>query len=148
MRCRELTFGWHWLAFLLAQAPALHAATYYVNSISALSSRISSAVAGDEIVVSNGVYGTSASLGISRVGTAANRILIRAETIGGVEITGTSGFSFNSGAAYVTVQGFKFTHASSISMGSSADHCCLTRNVIELSITGSNAVSYVNISGD
>jgi len=54
-----------------------------VNSIGGLTTRINSAVAGDEIVVSNGVYATSASLGITRAGTAANRILIRAETVGG-----------------------------------------------------------------
>lgn len=124
------------------------AATYYVGSITNLATRINSAVAGDEIVVSNGVYTTSASIGISRAGTAANRILIRAETIGGVEINGTHGFSFNSGAAYVTVQGFKFTHAASINMGGSAHHCRLTRNIIELAIPTGSDVSYLNISGD
>src|SRR5687767_5600581 len=106
------------LAFLTTQAGGVSAATCYVNSISALTTRINAAVAGDEIVVSNGVYNTSASLGVSRAGTAANRILIRAETVGGVEITGSHGFSFNNGAAYVTVQGFKFTHAASIHMTS------------------------------
>ncbi len=124
------------------------AATYYVGSIASLTSRIGSAVPGDEIVLSNGVYVTSASIGISRAGTAANRILIRAETIGAVEITGTHGFSFNSGAAYVTVQGFKFTHAAAISMGSSANHCRLTRNIVELTVPTGSDVSYVNISGD
>jgi len=119
-----------------------------VNSISALTTRINAAAAGDEIVVSNGVYTTTSSLGISRAGTAANRILIRAETVGGVEINGTHGFSFNSGAAYVTVQGFKFTHAASINLTTSAHHCRLTRNVIELAIPATNDVSYVNISGD
>ena len=124
------------------------AATYYVGSIASLTSRLGSALPADEIVVSNGVYVTTASIGIGRSGTAANRILIRAETVGGVEITGTHGFSFNSGAAYVTVQGFKFTHAAAISMGSSANHCRLTRNIIELTIPTGSDVSYVNIGGD
>lgn len=135
--------------FVGAMAPVTgFAVTYYVNSIATLTTRINAVVAGDEIVVSNGVYTTSTSLGISRAGTAANRIVIRAETVGGVEIAGTHGFSFNSGAAYVTVQGFKFTHAASISMGSSAHHCRLTRNIIQLTIPATNDVSYVNISGD
>ena len=134
-------------AMLFAAFPAA-AATYYVNSVSALTTRINAALPGDEIVVSNGVYTTTASLSFSRAGTAANRILIRAETVGGVEITGTHGFSFNSGAAYVTVQGFKFTHANSINMTASAHHCRLTRNIIELTIPATNDVSYVNISGD
>jgi poly(beta-D-mannuronate) lyase len=124
------------------------AATYYIGSIASLTSRIGSALPGDEIVVSNGVYVTSASIGISRAGTVASRILIRAETVGGVEITGTHGFSFNGGAAYVTVQGFKFTHAAAISMGSSANHCRLSRNIVELTIPTGSDVSYVNISGD
>src|SRR4029077_6655893 len=73
------------------------AATYYVGSIASLTSRIGSAVPGDEIVLSNGLYVTSDSIGISHAGTAASRILIRAETVGAVEINGTHGFSFNSG---------------------------------------------------
>jgi len=139
-----------WCALVCAVVWAfpLPAATYYVNSISSLTTRINAALPGDEIVMSNGVYTTTASLGISRAGTAANRILIRAETVGGVEVNGTHGFSFNSGAAYVTVEGFKFTHANSINMTSGAHHCRLTRNVIQLTIPATNDVSYVNISGD
>jgi len=138
---------WLPVCLLAGMFPA-SATTYYVGSMASLTTRINSAVAGDEIIVSNGVYATSASLGISRAGTAANRIVIRAETIGGVEIAGTHGFSFNSGASYVTVQGFKFTHAAAISMGSSANHCRLTRNIIALTIPATNDVSYINISGD
>lgn len=146
---RELTrLGLWLLVCLLAPATSLSAATYYVGSIANLTTRINAAVAGDEIVVSNGVYTTSASLGISRAGTAANRIIIRAETVGGVEIAGTHGFSFNSGAAYLTVQGFKFTHAASINMSGSAHHCRLTRNIIELAIPVGSDVSYININGD
>jgi len=133
---------------MLAMALPVSAATYYVNSVSTLTARINAALPGDEIVVSNGVYTTTASLGISRTGTAPNRILIRAETVGGVEITGTHGFSFNNGAAYVTVQGFKFTHAASINLTTSSHHCRLTRNIIQLTIPATNDVSYVNISGD
>src|SRR2546425_8041040 len=100
----------HFAGGLLALALPAIAATYNVGSIASLTTRINSAVAGDIIIVSNGVYTTSASIGINRVGTAANPILIRAETTGGVEINGTHGFSLNSGASYITIQGFKFTH--------------------------------------
>jgi hypothetical protein len=143
------SFGRSWLlACMMAQTLSLSAATYYVGSIANLTTRLNSAVAGDEIVVSNGVYTTSASLGINRVGTAANRIVIRAETVGGVEITGTHGFNLNSGATYITIQGFKFTHAASIGISSGASFCRLTRNVIQLAIPATNDVSYLNISGN
>lgn len=124
------------------------AATYRVASIADLTARINSAAAGDVIVVSNGVYSTRESIGIACAGTAANPILICAQTVGGVEIKGTHGFSFNPGASYVTVQGFKFTHAASINMTIGAHHCRLTRNLIELTIPARSDVSYVNISGD
>src|SRR5512137_1464705 len=133
------------LTLLPAAAPA---ATYQVSSIAELTSRISAAVAGDTIIVMNGAYTTSSSIGVSRVGTAANPILIQAETVGGVEITGTHGFTLNSPAAYVTIRGFKFTHAAAIGIGSGTSHCRLTRNLIELTIPATNDVSYVNISGD
>jgi hypothetical protein len=133
------------LSILCTRAPA---ATYQVSSIAALTSRISAAVPGDIIIVQNGVYTTSASLGINRAGTAANPIVIRAETVGGVELTGTHGFSLSSPAAYVTVQGFKFTHAAAINISGGTSHCRFTRNVIQLTIPAGSDVSYFNISGD
>src|SRR5690349_14548531 len=92
------------------------AATYTVTSIADLNTRISSAVAGDIIIVQDGVYTTSSSIGVTRTGTAANPILIRAQTVGGVEITGTHGFNISSPAAYIIVEGFKFTHSNSLSI--------------------------------
>ena len=124
------------------------AATYFVSSISELQSRINAAAAGDIIVVRDGLYTTSASISINRVGTAANPILIQAETIGGSEIAGTSGFHFDSPAAYVTVQGFRFTHEGNISIASGTSHCRLTRNDIALAIPAGSDVSYININGD
>jgi autotransporter-associated beta strand protein len=124
------------------------AATYQVSSISELNSRISSAVAGDTIIVSNGVYTTTSSIAVTKAGTAANPILIQAQTIGGVDIRGSHGFNLNSPAAYITVQGFRFTHTNALSIGSGTSHCRFTRNTIELSIPPTNDISYINISGD
>jgi poly(beta-D-mannuronate) lyase len=138
-------FGWTWLfvALIVQTLPSL-GATYRVGSIASLTTRINGAVAGDEIVVSNGVYTTSASIGIDRVGTAANRIVIRAETIGGVEIAGTHGFSLNNGAACVTIQGFKFTHiAGRDAINNGATFCRFTRNVFECSGEG----NYLLVAG-
>jgi poly(beta-D-mannuronate) lyase len=133
---------------VLFLATSTRATTYTVSSISELNTRISAAVAGDTIIVTNGVYNSSSTISINRQGTVANPITIMAQTIGGVEITGSRGFSFSSPAAYVTVQGFKFTHTNSISIPSGTSHCRLTRNIIELSIPDTNDISYINISGD
>jgi poly(beta-D-mannuronate) lyase len=132
----------------LALALAASAATTSVNSLSALQTAINSAVAGDEIVVQNGTYTSTAAITINRVGEPGSPILIRAESVGGVTIGGSAGFRFASPAGYVTVQGFVFTHAGSINMPSGTHHLRLTRNVIQLTIPAGSDVSYVNISGN
>ncbi|HSU53827.1 MAG TPA: chondroitinase-B domain-containing protein [Candidatus Dormibacteraeota bacterium] len=134
--------------FLLLACTRAPAATYTVSSISELNSRISSAVAGDTIIVSNGIYTTTSSIAVTKVGTAASPITIQAQTIGGVEIKGTHGFNLNSPAAYIVIQGFKFTHTNSLSVGTGTSHCRFTRNTIQLSIGPTNDISYINISGD
>jgi poly(beta-D-mannuronate) lyase len=125
------------------------AATNTVSSISELNTRIASAVAGDVIIVTNGIYSSSSAINITRTGTAAKPITIMAQTIGGVEITGAKGFTLSSPAAYITIQGFKFTHTNNISISTGTSHCRFTRNIIQLSIPfQTNDISYINISGD
>src|SRR5262245_56151947 len=122
------------LGFILHFPFHAPSATYSVSSITDLNSRISIAVAGDVIIVQNGVYTTSSSLAVTRTATAANPILIRAQSVGGVEITGTHGFNMSSPAAYIIIDGFKFTHSNSLSISTGTSHCRFTRNIIELSI--------------
>src|ERR1051326_2007717 len=91
-----------WAACLLALASlssAAFAATYTVTSISQLNSQISGAVPGDTIILQNGIYTNNSSITVTKVATAANPITIRAETVGGVEIRGSSAFSLSSPAA-------------------------------------------------
>jgi poly(beta-D-mannuronate) lyase len=133
---------------LLIPALAASATTYVVNSIPALQAQINSAVAGDTIVVANGIYTTTAAITVNRAGAAGNPITIMAETISGVTIQGTHGFVFSGPAAYVTVEGFRFLHANSINIPSSTHHIRLLRNFIDLNIAAGADVSYVNISGD
>jgi hypothetical protein len=138
------------MAWVLAAglACAASGATYTVTSYSQLQTQINSAVAGDTIIVANGTYSADSTLTINRTGTAAAPIVIAAETIGGVEIRGSRGISFSSPAAYITLKGFKLTHASSISIPSGTKFIRLTRNIIELTIPKGSDVSYLNISGD
>jgi hypothetical protein len=142
-RTRTLLAG-----LLLLPALAASAATYVVNAIPDLQSRISAAAPGDTIVVANGTYTTSAAITVNCAGTAASPITIAAESIGGVTIDGTHGFVFASPAAYVEVRGFRFLHANSINIPSSTHHIRLLRNFIDLNIAPGSDVSYVNISGN
>src|SRR5690242_16501842 len=134
------------LAALAAMACAVtaSAATYEVNSIATLQSTIDNAVAGDVIVMQNGVYTTDAYITVNRQGTEAEPIRILAQTVGGVEITGTHGFDVTSPAAYVEINGFLFTHASGRNqIRSGATHIRFVHNFFQC--TGEGA--YLTVAG-
>jgi poly(beta-D-mannuronate) lyase len=131
------------LACMMLAATA-SAATYEVNSILDLQARINTAVAGDVIIVHNGVYTTTSAITVNRQGTATDPIRIVAQTIGGVEITGAQGFNITSPAAHIVIEGFLFTHTSGrIQIRSGATHVRFTRNFFEC--TGDGA--YLTIAG-
>jgi len=106
-----------------APAPNAQAATptpaptapgpHLVDSIAALQAAISAAGPGDTITVKNGVYTTSAPLLVDRAGRNGQPITIAAESVGGVEIGGSSGFHVAAPAAYVVISGFVLSHAQS-----------------------------------
>ena len=118
--------------------------THFVSSIADLQSRINGAGPGDVIIVRNGVYTTSAAITVNRRGTADRPIKIFAQSLGGVEITGTHGFTVRSPATYVEIWGFLLTHVSGRnSIASGATHIRFTRNIFEN--TGSGA--YLTVGG-
>jgi len=112
----------------------IKATIYNVGTLVDLSTRISGAQPGDQIILSNGVYTTANIINISCTGTATRPILIAAQSIGGARIGGTDGFNFI-GANYVTIQGFYFTYTNSGTQGLIVDtastHCRITRNIFE-----------------
>ncbi|MBC3844794.1 T9SS type A sorting domain-containing protein [Winogradskyella echinorum] len=61
-------------------------------------------VAGDEIILANGVYNTDERIDFIGNGTPSDPIIFRAETPGGVKFTG--GLQMNIGGDYVIVDGF------------------------------------------
>jgi poly(beta-D-mannuronate) lyase len=100
-----------------------------IDSIAALVTALKTVAPGDVLTLKNGVYTTSGQITVRAVGTAERPIVIRAETPGGVEISGTHGFKASEPATHLIITGFKLTHAagkSSIAEGTS--HVRFTRN--------------------
>jgi chondroitinase B-like protein len=119
--------------------------TFRVSTISALQSRINSAIAGDLIILTNGVYTTTGAITINRQGTSQHPIVISADTIGGAEIRGSASFILSSPAAFVTIRGFRLTHAiGTVQAQAGTSHCRFTRNVFQLTGEG----RYLLVSGD
>ena len=103
--------------------------TTTVTSISALQSAIDSSDPGDTIVLKNGTYSVSSavSLGSGASGTSTEPVTIKAETVGGVTLTGASSFSF-SGVHDISIQGFRFTQSTTMDVGSSSKAVDFVRN--------------------
>jgi poly(beta-D-mannuronate) lyase len=116
-----------------------------VSSLADLQSAISKAVAGDLIMLSNGVYTTDADIAIDKQGKANEPITIMAQSIGGVEINGKGGFNILGNASYIVIKGFKFTHpASKAKTGGNTSFCRWTQNIFETPGTG----EYLTIAGN
>ena len=119
--------------------------TFRVSSLSALQSRINSALPGDLIILTNGIYTSTATINIDRQGTSQNPITIAADTIGGAEIRGSASFSVNSPAAWIVIRGFRLTHSiGTVQARAGTSHIRLTRNVFQLTGNG----RYLLVSGD
>src|SRR6266540_2619614 len=134
------------LALMILVRPfATSAATYEVDSLSALQARINTAAPGDVIVMKDGLYTTAAPIAIDRKGSAGKPIRIVANTPGGVTIAGTDGFDVAGTAAYLEIDGFLFTHGSGkTQVRSGAAHIRFTHNVFECAGDG----AYITIAGD
>jgi poly(beta-D-mannuronate) lyase len=121
-----------------------------VPDLDQLAAAIGRAVPGDCVVLANGSYQASALVPVARSGTAAARITISAESIGGVTISGSAGFRIDAPSAHVTVRGFRFTHAGGMRVAAGTSNILVTRNHFEipgggtfLIVAGSdNVVSY------
>ncbi|MCX6956268.1 MAG: hypothetical protein NTV51_29390, partial [Verrucomicrobia bacterium] len=132
-------------ALALATALAASAATKVLTSLEALQQALATAAPGDTLTLKNGTYATSGPLTVSRPGTARAPLTIAAETVGGVTLTGKSGFKFTSPAAHVTVEGFVFAHASGQTViAAGATHVRLSRCVFECTGEG----PYLTVTGD
>ena len=128
-------------------ASQLSAEEIRVDSLSDLRSAIANASPGDKIIVTDGKYINEGPIDIASAGTKTAQIEISAETVSGVEISGSVGFSFKSPAAYVILQGFRLTHkAGTLVLPAGTHHCRIARNIFELNVARRSA--YMTVSGD
>jgi len=122
-------------------------ATIKVGSLAEFEKAIATANYGERIVLADGVYTSTGVIHIKRQGSAQHPILICAQTVGGAEINGAGSFTFDSEAAYVILQGFKFTHAPEIiKVPPEASHCRISRCTFELAVKGRSP--YLEIAGN
>lgn len=121
--------------FLIASG-LLCAKDFHVNSASGFSSALSAITAGDTITILNGSY-ANWNIAFNTNGTTSSPILLRAETTGGVTLTGTSSIKIS--GVYLVVDGFTFTNGYIASGGvvefrssgtNYANHCRLTNTTI------------------
>jgi poly(beta-D-mannuronate) lyase len=132
-------------AALIIAPPIARAETHHAASLAELKSKLSVAVAGDTIVVRNGAYTTTGAISIKQGGEAGNPIVVTAETVGGVELTGTHGFNVVEPASHVAIVGFKLTHASGKNtIGAGTSHVRFSRNTFQCSGDG----PYLSVAGD
>src|SRR5258705_5632114 len=119
--------------------------TITVSSITDLQKAIDQAKPGDIILLTNGVYTTTADITVSTSGTALKPVTIAAQNQGAAEITGSGGFNLLSPAAYIIIRGFKFTHAASKARSAAGTSFCQwTHNIFETPGVG----EYLTIAGN
>ena len=116
-----------------------------VSSLSDLQRAIDTAMPGDVVRLSNGVYTAQEDIVINRQGTKGQPIIITSETPGGAEITGSGGFRISRPASYITIRGFRFTHAAGRAKSDSGTRFCRwTENFFRTPGKG----DYLLINGD
>jgi len=136
----------------LASNMQMFAGSITVTTIAQLQTEINKATAGTEIIVKNGNYITSGQITVNDIqGTDNESIIIRAETIGGVTISGKDGFVLQGTTQYVIIKGFVFKHEAYRSLYNTASYCTFTRNVYECikdsEADANSSSSYLAISG-
>ena len=120
-------------------------AQLYYNDCDDLQSAVNSATSGGTFIVTNGTYNDFEST-FENQGSAANPIIIKAESVGGVILTGESKFVFKK-SAHCILEGFTFDATSDETLVKleGCNNIRITRNVFELSTTES--VKWVFIGG-
>lgn len=132
------------LVFQLLPAAAVFAQTY-VNDGEDLQDFVNAAAPGDTFIVTNGTYNDFES-SFTGIGTASQPIVVQAETIGGVTLTGDSHFTFKK-AAHIILKGFVFDAQGDNTLVKleGSNNIRITRNVFELQTP--DPIKWVYIGG-
>lgn len=133
------------LSLWISNAQAVLARTIVVASLPELQKAINTAVAGDVILLKDGVYVSTGDILVKCMGTAAMPVTIAAQNIGAAEITGSGGINIQKPASYVVVRGFKLTNAAAKNeLGAGTSFCRFTGNIFESAGEG----NYLSIVGN
>ncbi|MBL0024232.1 MAG: T9SS type A sorting domain-containing protein [Saprospiraceae bacterium] len=132
------------ITLLLFSFGNLNSQTYYTDS-KKLVTAVNSSPQGGVFIVKNGTYNDFDPT-FSVVATEMNPIIIKAETVGGVKLTGESNVVLKK-SEYVTLEGFVFdgTGDNTLVKLEGCNHIRITRNVFELKTTES--IKWVFVGG-
>ncbi|MBC7796319.1 MAG: right-handed parallel beta-helix repeat-containing protein [Pyrinomonadaceae bacterium] len=125
-----------------------------VSTISDLQTVVNKAVAGDEIILKNGIYNLEDFIKVnSKNGNPKNPIIIRAESVLGATLAGKGSFNITK-SSFIVIKGFKFVGVTA-SLGSTyhqgltlknSNNCRITRNYFKM--TDSAKAYWTLITGD
>jgi len=134
----------HFFLTLIFLAININAQSYF-NDPDDLADAVNSSNNGGTFIVTNGTYNDFES-SFEVIGTADNPVVIKAETVGGVTLTGESHFVFKK-SAFVTLEGFIFDGKGEDTLVKleGCNNIRITRNVFELETTES--IKWVFIGG-
>ncbi len=100
------------------------------RTLDELRQAITAARPGDQVILANGTYAVPADRPIAiqgKRGSDGASIVIQAETVGGVTLTGAKSFTF-ADSSWVTVSGFKLRQSTMLDVPTSCNHLRISRN--------------------
>ncbi|RME19334.1 MAG: hypothetical protein D6800_14420, partial [Candidatus Zixiibacteriota bacterium] len=102
---------------------------------------------GDIVEVADGLYDTGGGITVESSGTANKPIIIRAQNIGGAELTGETYFTFRK-AAHIVLEGFHFTSAKyTVVKLEACNNIRITRNTFQITESEGQNGKWVYIGG-
>ncbi|MCW8849757.1 MAG: T9SS type A sorting domain-containing protein [Melioribacteraceae bacterium] len=132
-------------AYLMFSISLFGQSNTFITNIDNLKNAINSASAGDTITVKNGSYDSEGSITITNNGMEGKPIVVRAETVGNVELRGETYFDFRQ-CEHIILEGFNFTSQNVTAIKLQAcNNIRITRN--RFAIQESESVKWILVGG-